>query len=197
MAPEVLVRVGGSTVAASRSTYNESADVYSFGLLLWEVMHQKVPFAEYDGVKVAVVLAPSSQRPPLSLPAGYEVLGPLISSCWSHDPAQRPPMSTCVEVLGAINVPPADLPAILLRPDGQDGVRRAYQDGNHDASQANHLATLHPQSGQDEHPSSTSRLADAGGSSCTSSCSSSRHSVSNDHTAKLVGAAPADAGLLG
>ena len=107
MAPEVLVFLDtqvsdqGNAVAK----YNESCDVYSFGLLLWEVMHRQIPFADYPGIQVVAVLARSVQRPPLNLPAGYEGLGALISSCWHHDPAERPPMCTCVEFLSELSGP--------------------------------------------------------------------------------------------
>ena len=106
MAPEMMPLIAGSDGAAdgtaqTRSQYDERCDVYSFALLLWEAMHQRVPFAEHTGMQVALLLAPSRQRPPLHLPAGFEEVGTLISSCWHHDPAQRPPMSACVEALAA------------------------------------------------------------------------------------------------
>eukprot|EP00308_Calcidiscus_leptoporus_P008967 CAMPEP_0119401938 /NCGR_PEP_ID=MMETSP1334-20130426/142626_1 /TAXON_ID=127549 /ORGANISM="Calcidiscus leptoporus, Strain RCC1130" /LENGTH=450 /DNA_ID=CAMNT_0007425863 /DNA_START=64 /DNA_END=1418 /DNA_ORIENTATION=+ len=105
MAPEMLVRptTNGTDatplVQSLRSLYDESCDVYSFGLLLWEVMHRQVPFAGKSGIYVAFSLAPSEQRPAVSLPAGFEGLEPLIRSCWHHDPSRRPSMAACVEVL--------------------------------------------------------------------------------------------------
>ena len=93
MAPEVL-----SAEAASRK-YDQRCDVYSFGMLLWEVMHRKTAFADFNGMHVAVILAPSTQRPPLSLDVGFEEVSRLITLCWHHDPTQRPSMEACVEVL--------------------------------------------------------------------------------------------------
>ena len=99
MAPEVLR--SADVIAEASADYGPAADVYSFGLLLWEVMHKRVPFAEHTGAHVALVLAPSSKRPPLSLPAGYGHVAAVISACWHQDPAQRPPMSAVVKLLDA------------------------------------------------------------------------------------------------
>lgn len=116
MAPEVLN--AGTPLATPLAThtrsgtttavYDERADVYSFGLLLWEVAHVRVPWANVEGRQVAFVLAPSGQRPPLtpdsspSLATVYEPLAHLIASCWHKDPAERPSMAACAEDLGRL-----------------------------------------------------------------------------------------------
>jgi serine/threonine protein kinase len=111
MAPEVAREVLDASRRASaqhRRAYDERADVYSFGLLVWETAHVRVPWADVDGVQVAFVLAPSGQRPPLtpgsapSLAAVYEPLAHLIASCWHKDPAQRPSMAACAQELGRL-----------------------------------------------------------------------------------------------
>jgi len=111
MAPEMRAPLDGPR--ADRAQYNERCDVYSFGLLLWEVMHQEVPCAEHTGIQVALILAPSSRRPPLNLPTGLsnDLLGELITACWNADPAQRPLMSTCANLLAVAAPPPPGLEA--------------------------------------------------------------------------------------
>ena len=79
--------------------YDESCDVYSFGLLLWAIAHGAEPFAAHDQQAVALLLAPSGERPALQLRPGLEALGPLTASCWHQDKAQRPTMSACAEEL--------------------------------------------------------------------------------------------------
>ena len=79
--------------------YNEAADAYSFGLLLWELATRRTVFAEYDGVLVATKLAPSGQRPSLQLPTGVSALATLIRECWHEDLRQRPNMAACTEHL--------------------------------------------------------------------------------------------------
>lgn len=89
-------------VANTASLYDARCDVYSFGLLLWEVMHTKLAFDGSSEVAVAITLAPEGTRPTLDLPTGCDVLGSTISACWHHDPAARPAMSTCVEEIGSL-----------------------------------------------------------------------------------------------
>jgi len=98
MAPEVLQ----TSDEAVKIRYDAPSDVYSFGILLWELAHRQTPFAGVDGVQVAIKVAPSGQRPPLQLPKGLTGLGPIIAACWHRDPAQRPPISVCTERLRAL-----------------------------------------------------------------------------------------------
>ena len=111
MAPEVLWTAG-----EDRQKYDERCDVYSFGMFLWEVMHREVPFSDYDGMYVAKILAPSMRRPPLSLGVGFEEFEQLISVCWHHDPAQRPPMVICAELLEAMSMSTPPEPDVHNKP---------------------------------------------------------------------------------
>ncbi|KAK9820960.1 hypothetical protein WJX81_007609 [Elliptochloris bilobata] len=89
LAPEVL---------AGRS-YDCSCDVYSFGIILWELLTWRVPWEEYEGpwqVVIAVVdrglrpeVPPESAlpTPPLRQHGAYIAL---MRRCWATDPAQRP-----------------------------------------------------------------------------------------------------------
>lgn len=95
MAPEVMQQ----TEQQVTIRYNEPCDVYSFGMLLWELVHREPPFAGSAGIQVALEIVPAGLRPQLQLPKDLAALGPLITSCWHVDPAQRPTMSACCEQL--------------------------------------------------------------------------------------------------
>lgn len=95
MAPEVVQE----TEQQVTIRYNEPCDVYSFGMLLWELAHREPPFAGSAGIEVALQIVPAGLRPQLQLPKDLAALGPLITSCWHVDPAQRPTMSACCEQL--------------------------------------------------------------------------------------------------
>jgi len=86
MAPEVA-----QLPARGPSVYDHRCDVYSFGVLLWEVMHQLKPFKEL-GQNAAVVAVLRGERPPIRLPSERASFVPIIEGCWSQDPKQRPAM---------------------------------------------------------------------------------------------------------
>ena len=82
----------------SAESYSFPCDVYSFGLLLWELAHAEKVFASLDGREVSRILRLGG-RPQLQLPPSLKAFGPLITSCWCRDPAQRPTMSACADEL--------------------------------------------------------------------------------------------------
>lgn len=85
MAPEVALKLG----------YGKEVDVYSFGMLLWEICAMEKPFDSIQSVEEfhdLVVLR--SNRPPLNNdPLWTRSLKELMSRCWSTDPLDRPVMS--------------------------------------------------------------------------------------------------------
>ena len=57
MAPEV----------GRKETYNTKADVYSFGILLWEIFECKIPFSHKKGkYEVKWRVFRNGERPPIS-----------------------------------------------------------------------------------------------------------------------------------
>lgn len=84
MAPEVALKLG----------YGKEVDVYSFGMLLWEICVLEKPFDSIQSVEEfhdQVVLCckrPSLHVDPLWTPS----LKHLMSRCWSTDPLDRPSM---------------------------------------------------------------------------------------------------------
>jgi len=78
--------------------YSEKADVYSFGMIMWQVAARKPPFAgrNFMGVSLDVL---EGKRP--QLPADNpEVFAKLVKKCWHAKPDKRPSME---EVLVTIN----------------------------------------------------------------------------------------------
>ena len=91
MAPEVLL-----------GKYDESADVYSLALLIWEIMHQAVPFADANAF-TAALQASLGQRPQCDTPRSCSrVQAQLIEACWHADPRQRPVVARVWELSGLI-----------------------------------------------------------------------------------------------
>lgn len=86
MAPEVI----------AGETYTEMCDVYSFGIIAWELFTRCPP---WQGVQVSQVFQSVQQgmRPPL--PPMPQSLATLIQNCWAQDPAKRPPFSHILSFL--------------------------------------------------------------------------------------------------
>jgi serine/threonine protein kinase len=76
--------------------YDERADVFSFGIIMWQVVTRKDPYAgrNFMGVSLDVLEGKRPNAMP-DLPAAFQKT---MSRCWHAKPGKRPPMSTVVEV---------------------------------------------------------------------------------------------------
>ena len=93
---EVSVEAGTLRYLAPEAmfeAYTNAADVYSFGMLMYAVLHRAVPFASMNGQAVVFTVAIQRKQPPIELPLGLEAYGACIRACWDLDPLQRPRMA--------------------------------------------------------------------------------------------------------
>lgn len=81
-APEALTR-GHASLAA---------DIYSFGVVAWEVFSMAKPWAGLSVGRVVHEVTIAARRPPLP-PQTPRWLSLLIDRCWAADPRARPPFS--------------------------------------------------------------------------------------------------------
>mmetsp|Transcript_9369 Transcript_9369/g.14451 ORF Transcript_9369/g.14451 Transcript_9369/m.14451 type:complete len:444 (+) Transcript_9369:50-1381(+) len=88
MAPEVTLG----------ETYNESADVYSFGILLWQICSLEVPFSDLTPQTFRMNVIQKEIRPTLDPKWSLE-MNDMIRCCWGVDIAQRPTMDEIMEML--------------------------------------------------------------------------------------------------
>ena len=91
MAPEVL---------ANRS-YDEKADVYSFGIIVWELLSRECPYEGMTAIQCALAVLNRDKRPeiPKWCPPGLHAL---IKSCIKKEPSDRPTFTEIIVALDAL-----------------------------------------------------------------------------------------------
>ncbi|XP_053122984.1 mitogen-activated protein kinase kinase kinase 10 isoform X1 [Hemicordylus capensis] len=91
MAPEVI----------KLSLFSKSSDVWSFGVLLWELLTGEVPYREIDVLAVAYGVAMNKLTLPIPSTCP-EPFARLLEGCWSPDPHARPGFGSILQQLVAI-----------------------------------------------------------------------------------------------
>ena len=84
---------------AKSEYYCLSADVYSFGILLWEVCSLKKAYNGMTKEQHFELVVGSKLRPPISDVEGSSKLKSLMQSCWSHEPSKRPTFEQISDIL--------------------------------------------------------------------------------------------------
>uniref|UniRef100_A0A8D0HMD4 mitogen-activated protein kinase kinase kinase n=1 Tax=Sphenodon punctatus TaxID=8508 RepID=A0A8D0HMD4_SPHPU len=91
MAPEVI----------KLSLFSKSSDVWSFGVLLWELLTGEVPYREIDALAVAYGVAMNKLTLPIPSTCP-EPFARLLEECWNPDPHARPPFGSILQCLVVI-----------------------------------------------------------------------------------------------
>ena len=79
MAPEVI----------EHNPYGQKADVFSFAIVLWELLTCRVPYSELTPLQAAVGVVQKGLRPPMPQNAP-PALAELMQQCWQRKPDDRP-----------------------------------------------------------------------------------------------------------
>ncbi|GMP33871.1 hypothetical protein CsSME_00006997 [Camellia sinensis var. sinensis] len=95
MAPELYSTV--TLRQGEKKHYNHKVDAYSFAIVLWELVHNKLPFEGMSNLQAAYAAAFKNARPSLEdLP---EELAIILDSCWKEDPNTRPNFTQIIQML--------------------------------------------------------------------------------------------------
>ena len=95
MAPEIMQGWTTKTLVP----YTLSVDVYSFGIVLWEIAAQRLPWQDVKkGLFTLFTAILSGQRPAIDVawPVAYSEL---MSLCWALEPSHRPPFKDALAEL--------------------------------------------------------------------------------------------------
>lgn len=88
MAPEVSLK----------QPYDEKADVYSFGILLWQICSLLMPFPRYSKEMHRNLVVEKGERPSVDV-AWQSGLSALIQKCWVANGASRPDFGSVIRAL--------------------------------------------------------------------------------------------------
>ncbi|XP_073112922.1 serine/threonine-protein kinase STY46 isoform X1 [Elaeis guineensis] len=91
MAPEVI----------EHKPYDQKADVFSFGIVLWELLTGKIPYEDLTPLQAAFGVVEKGLRPIIPEHA-HPKLAELLERCWQQDPSLRPDFSEIFEKLDLI-----------------------------------------------------------------------------------------------
>ena len=111
MAPEVMMG----------SPFNEKADVYSFGIVLWEILTFTEPFPHHTNVPGFVKAVAHEGERPVIPPSAPSSLVSLMGDCWRPAFDQRP---TFIEICDRLDIVVID--AAVSDPQGNSFWKRAF-----------------------------------------------------------------------
>ena len=96
MAPEVI----------KSQRYDTKADVYSYGIIIWEVCTRKTPYSEYQNRNDILIGVSNGKRPNINfIPKDTpDKFMELMIKCWDNDPDERPSFDDIINIIQMIDV---------------------------------------------------------------------------------------------
>lgn len=94
MSPEVL----------TQKPITDKVDIYSFAIVLWEMLAEQEPYADHDSYTTFVrAICGKHERPPI--PSTWHAsIRELLQLSWHHDPKMRPSFSEIIDMLNVAMV---------------------------------------------------------------------------------------------
>lgn len=104
--------------------YTEKADVYSYGIVLWEVLERQFPYEDLGTFEVVIKVSQQMFRPqiPTDCPPRYATL---MRKCWEHNPVKR---TNFREILNELAVLGEELQLNSIEEKGEPGAIASEND---------------------------------------------------------------------
>ncbi|XP_045801921.1 serine/threonine-protein kinase CTR1-like [Trifolium pratense] len=101
MAPEVL----------RDEPSNEKSDIYSFGVIMWELATLQQPWGNLNPAQVVAAVGFKGKR--LEIPRELNPqIAAIIEACWANEPWKRPPFASIMDSLWSLLKPPTPQPGL-------------------------------------------------------------------------------------
>src|SRR5207248_2883285 len=87
--------------ALQNEPYIQANDIYSFGIIAYELLTNTFPYADYnlDDIQLALTIC-QGYRPNIDEAKIPQLLKDLIKKCWDADPVKRPSTHELYKTLG-------------------------------------------------------------------------------------------------
>jgi len=96
MAPEVVLG----------TNYDQKCDVYSFAMIIYEVICREMPFEDVEAEAVGTLASQGHRPTPDAIPPDCpDYLTNLMVACWAHQPQSRPSFTVVLELLSSVPAP--------------------------------------------------------------------------------------------
>ena len=110
--PNTRMTVCGTPVAMapdlySKEKYNEKVDIYSFGIVLYQLFTEREPYAEeikkFDSQKILYNIVNHNLRPTIPSDMVDSPICKLIKQCWDKSPNIRPDIKSVIATLRTLS----------------------------------------------------------------------------------------------
>ncbi|KAG9302805.1 hypothetical protein G9A89_009582 [Geosiphon pyriformis] len=83
--------------------FTSAGDIYSYGMLLWELVTGKPPFHDYSHDNILIMAILNGARPKITFPLIPPSIAEIIKKCWHPNPKNRPTAKEVEKKLGELD----------------------------------------------------------------------------------------------